>query len=285
MTPVVLMLGAVFGLGIATLIVALRPVAPHEVMVPRQPRASIRLEIGQLTMRLAIGLGVAVVVGVVTRWPMAALLLGIAGFLAPSLLGGGAERHVQLNRIEAIASWAEMLRDTLAGAGGLEQSILATAAVAPQAIRPEVMRLAGLLERERLAPSLRHFAEDLNDPAGDLVVAALVLAADKNPKRLGDLLGRLAQLARSEVNMRLRIETSRARTRTSVKVIIGFTLGFAVFLLIFSGKFMDAYDSALGQAMLGVVGACFGGAFWWLSRSFQIHSEDRFLRTEGMGDW
>src|SRR6266540_2662706 len=172
MTPIALMLGAMFGLGIATLVVAMRPVAPHEVMPPRRPRASLRLEFGQLTMRLAIGLGVAVIVGALTRWPMAALLLGMAGFMAPSVLGGGAERHARLTRIEAIAAWAEMLRDTLAGAGGLEQSILATAAVAPQPIRPQVTRLAALLERERLAPSLRHFAEDLDDPAGDLVVAA-----------------------------------------------------------------------------------------------------------------
>lgn len=282
MTPFILMLGAIFGLGVVTLIVALRPVDPDEVVEPRRPHTSgFRLEVGQLTMRLAIGLSVAVVIGAITRWPVAALALGFAGFMAPSLVGGGAARKAHLDRVEAIASWAEMLRDTMAGSGGLEQSIMATAGVAPMPIRAEVLRLAAQLERERLAPSLRLFADDIDDPAGDLVVAALVLAADKSPKKLGELLGRLAHAARAEVNMRLRVEASRARTRTSVRVITIFTTGFATFLAVFNHEYMTSYDSPLGQAVIGVIACCFGGAFVWLARSFRIESEDRFLRTDG----
>ena len=37
------------------------------------------------------------------------------------------------------------------------------------------------------------------------MVAALILAADKSPRRLGDLLGRLATAARAHVNMQLRV--------------------------------------------------------------------------------
>jgi hypothetical protein len=173
-----------------------------------------------------------------------------------------------------------MLRDTMAGAGGLEQSIIATAGVSPPAIRPEVVRLAARLERERLAPALRVFADELDDPSGDLVVAALILAADKSPKRLGDLLGRLARSARDDVNMRLRVEAGRARTRTSVKVITIFTVVFAAFLIVFNREYLEPYDSILGQGVLGFIGLCFGGAFYWLSRSFRIEGEERFLRTE-----
>jgi 5-methyltetrahydrofolate--homocysteine methyltransferase len=81
-----------------------------------------------------------------------------------------------------------------------------------------VVRLAARLERDRLAPALREFADEIDQPSGDLVVAALILAADKSPKRLGDLLGRLATSARANVNMQLRIETSRARVHTAVKI-------------------------------------------------------------------
>ena len=96
-----------------------------------------------------------VLVGFITFWPMAALLAGLAAFMAPSVMGGGAARQARLERVEAVAAWAEMLRDTMAGSGGLEQSIIATAAVAPLAIRRDVVRLAARLERERLAPALR----------------------------------------------------------------------------------------------------------------------------------
>jgi tight adherence protein B len=281
MTMIVGLLGGLFALGLVTLAVALRPVAPGEIPArKRATGATTSLKIDQLTLRLAAGGSLAVIVGVLTRWPMAVLLLGAAGFLAPSMLGGGAARKAKLARIEAMASWAEMLRDTMAGAGGLEQSIIATAPIAPMSIRPQVVRLAASLERQQLAPSLRMFADDIDDPAGDLVVAALLLAADKSPKRLGDLLGRLAQSARADVNMRLRVEASRARTRTAVRVITLFTILFAAALLVFNRKYLDPYDTLTGQAVLAVIGMFFGGAFFWLARSFRFEDDERFLRTD-----
>jgi len=282
MITVMALLGALFAVGIVTAAVALRPVEPGQV----QPsRLSTQVDVSQLvenfTLRLALGVGAAVVVGALTFWPMAALLAGVGAFMAPSLMGGGAARRVRLDRTEAIAAWAEMLRDTMAGSGGLEQSIIATAAVAPMPIRREVVRLAARLERERLAPSLREFADELDQPSGDLVVAALILAADKSPKRLGDLLGRLATSARANVNMQLRIDAGRARVQTAVKVITGFTSGFALLLLVLNKEYLEPYDSITGQVVLGVVGLCFGGAFLWLARAFRYQDEERFLRTEG----
>ncbi|MGH9260882.1 MAG: type II secretion system F family protein, partial [Acidimicrobiales bacterium] len=276
-------LGALCALGVVTFAVAMRPVVPGEVPERRRPAVNARTRFENLVLRLALGVGAAGGGGAFSRWPMAALLLGLAGFLAPSLLGGEAQRKAKLDRVEAVASWAEMLRDTMAGAGGLEQSIIATAGVAPRPIRQEVVRLAARLERERLTPALRTFADELDDPSGDLVVAALILAADKSPKRLGDLLGRLAHSARDEVNMRLRIESGRARTRTSVKVITVFTTLFALFLVLFNREYLEPYNTMLGQGVLAVIGLCFGSAFFWLSRSFRIDAEERFLRTDGMG--
>ena len=129
-------------------------------------------------------------------------------------------------------------------------------------------------------PALRIFANELDDPSGDLVVAALILAADKSPKRLGDLLGRLAQSARDEVNMRLRVEAGRSRTRTSVKVITIFTTLFATFLIVFNRAYLEPYDSFEGQIVLGCIGLCFGGAFYWLAQSFKVDAEERFLRID-----
>ena len=273
-------LGALCALGLVTFVVAMRPVAPGEV--PDRPKRSVnaRDRFENFVLRLALGVGAAVVVGVITRWPMAALLVGLGGFLAPSLLGGEAQRKAKLARVEAMASWAEMLRDTMAGSGGLEQSIVATAGVAPSPIRPEVLRLAARLERERLAPALRDFADEIDDASGDLVVAALILAADKSPKRLGDLLGRLATSARAEITMRMRIEAGRSRTRTSVKVVTIATAVFAVFLIVFNRNYLDPYDSFVGQGVLGLVGLCFGSAFAWLARSFRIQDDERFLGGE-----
>jgi tight adherence protein B len=270
-------LGALCALGVVTFVVAMRPIAPGEVPEPTGRAAPLRDRVENFMLRLALGVGAAVVIGVITRWPVAALLVGFAAFMAPSMIGGEAQRRAKLGRIEAMAAWAEMLRDTMAGSGGLEQSIIATAGVAPLPIRPEVLRLAARLERERLAPALRGFADEIDDSSGDLVVAALILAADKSPKRLGDLLGRLATSARAEVTMRMRIEAGRARTRTSIKVVTITTALFAVFLIVFNRNYLEPYDSFVGQCVLGLIGLCFGAAFYWLTRAFRVEDDERFL--------
>ena len=54
----------------------------------------------------------------------------------------------------------------------------------------------------------------------------------------------------------------------------------ALELLIWNRDYLEPYDSAFGQLMLGVVGVFFGGAFVWLARSFRPVEEQRFLRTE-----
>jgi tight adherence protein B len=265
-------LGAGVGLGLVLAWAGWRGVS-----LSRSERSPARPKIERATLRLAVAVGAAVLVGAATRWPAGALLAGLAGWGLPVLLGGTKSRAQDLARIEAVAGWAEMLRDTMAGAAGLEQAIVATAAVAPLAIRAEVATLASHLETERLAPALRRFADEVADPTMDLVVAALVLAAEHQASRLGELLGSLAQAARDQATMRLRVEAGRARSRTSVKVVVGVTAGLVFGLAIFNRGYLSPYDSALGQLVLLLVGAMFAGSFIWLSHMTRPSTPQRFL--------
>ena len=266
------LLGAGVGLG-----VVLAWAGWRGVTFPRSARSPTRPKVERATLRLGLAAGAAVVVGAATGWPVGALLAGLAGWGLPGLLGGTKGRAEELARIEAVASWAEMLRDTMAGAAGLEQAIVATATVAPLAIRAEVATLAVRLEGERLAPALRGFADEVADPTMDLVVAALVLAAEHQASRLGELLGSLAQAARDQATMRLRVEAGRARSRTSVKVVVGVTAGLALGLAVLNRSYLAPYDTALGQLVLLLIGAMFAGAFVWLSRMTRPSAPERFL--------
>ncbi len=266
------LLGAGVGLGLVFAWAGWRGVT-----LPRPARSPTRPKVERATLRLGLAAGGAVVVGAATGWPVGALLAGLAGWGLPGLLGGTKGRGDGLARIEAVAGWAEMLRDTMAGAAGLEQAIVATAAVAPLPIRAEVATLAVRLEGERLAPALRGFADEVADPTMDLVVAALVLAAEHQASRLGELLGSLAQAARDQATMRLRVEAGRARSRTSVKVVVGVTAGLALGLAVLNRSYLAPYDSALGQLVLLLVGAMFAGAFVWLSHMTRPSAPERFL--------
>lgn len=233
-----------------------------------------RKQVGWLVLAVLAGLAV----GVITGWVVGAILTVLAVVGLPQILGSNVDHKRHLERIEAIAEWTEMLRDTLVAAAGLEQAILATAPACPEAIREEITELAVRLERgERLAPSLRNLAEQLRDPTADLVISALVLAAEHQARQLADLLGELASEAREQASMRMRVEAGRARTRTSVRVIVITTLSFATGLVLLNRGYLAPYDTAFGQIMLLLVGTLFAAAFAWLARIARLREPERFL--------
>lgn len=234
---------------------------------------------------LAAGVASGLFGGLITGWVVGGVLVALAAWALPRVLGGHHEHADRVARIEAIAAWTEMLRDTLAAAAGLEQAILATMDTSPEAIRDDVRRLAvGIQRGDRLADALKDMAVELDDPTADLVISALVLAAQHPARQLADLLGELAGEAREQVSMRLRVEAGRSRTRTSVRVIVTATLVFAVGLIIFNRSYLAPYDGAFGQIMLLVVGVLFGLSFWWLNKISHLTQPQRFLTDLAASD-
>lgn len=226
------------------------------------PRRSVSWD--QLWWRGALVLGAAVAGWVLTGWPAAGVVAAGVAAVAP-LLSGTRRRRDALNaKSEALASWAEMLRDTITAHAGLREAIALTARVAPAPIRPEVQLLAVRAERESLTTALRRFAVDVADPVADLIVASLVIAAERQAQRLAELLTQIAGSAREQSAMRLRVETGRARTYASSRALVVITFGLAVVLLVFSPTFMSPYDSVTGQIVLMAIGALFAGALWSL---------------------
>jgi tight adherence protein B len=180
-----------------------------------------------------------------------------------------------------------MLRDTMAAAAGLEGAVITTAAIAPAAIRPHLQTLVARLRSERLSSALVQLAEDVADPTMDLVVAALSLAASGEAQDLAELLGSLAGAARDNATMRLKVDASRARTRTSVRIITGVTLVMALLLVLLNRSYLRPFDSAAGRGVLLIVFACFGAALWWLASMSRYVSPQRFLTnpSERVAPW
>ncbi|MFG1645544.1 type II secretion system F family protein [Amycolatopsis sp. NPDC049252] len=263
------LIGCITGLGTAAglLLVIVgfrRPQLPSRPRTSRRPRWQADRT---CALRSGVALGIGLLAGAATGWGVGGILAAAAAWSLPAVVGPDRAHVRRVARIEAVASWTEMLRDTLAAAAGLEQAILATAPLAPTVIREDVSRLAARLQSgHRLAPALRRLAADLADPTADLVIASLVLAAEHHARQLGDLLGSLAETARAQAAMRMRVETGRARTRTSVRVVVATTIAFAIGVVVLNRGYLTAYDSPLGQAVLLVIGALFASGFAWLTR-------------------
>ncbi len=269
MTAIAIVLG--LGLAAGSLLVAdgLRLTAP-QAKPARRPR-----QVDQRRLGAAIGAGFLALL--LTRWPVMAPAVGALVWFAPHLLGGNANRAAAMERTDAIAGWTEMLRDTINAAHGIEAAITATADVAPEAIRSEVSQLARRVAHEPLETALAEFADDLAHPIGDLVVAALSAAATHSARDLSELLTTLAAAARDEAAMQLHIDATRARMRTSVRVITGVTVATALALVAFNPTYVEAYATLPGQVVLTFIIGCWGVALWWLARMGRFEQPERFL--------
>jgi len=263
------LLGMLVGAGLVVTVGALRG---HE------PLDRSRLPSTQRPWRRwALAALVGLLVGLVTGWPVTALF-GVVGVVWLPRLFGRPQGYASAERLEAVATWTEMLRDTIAGAAGLNQALIATAPLAPPALRASLETLATRLEAGiPTGRALRALASEVADPAVDVVVAALVLATEQRAGRLGELLSALAETTRREVAMRLRVEARRASSFSSMRIVAGFSLAFAGGLVLFARSFLAPYGSALGQLVLLVVGAIFGLGLWLMARLVRPPAGERFL--------
>jgi Flp pilus assembly protein TadB len=269
--------GAVAGGGVLLLIASLVGWTPKD---STGPSLADRLDAGDLGRRLLLGGGVAIVALLATGWLVVAIGVGLLGFFGTALFGGAAHGRAEVLRLEGLASWTESLRDTIAGAVGLEQAIPASYNAAAPILKPQLALLIDRLHtREPLPDALLKFGDDLNDPGADLILAALVLNARLRGPGLRDVLTALSQAAREEMDMRNRIEASRASTRRSVQIITLLTLVVVFGLRFLNPDYVQPYDSFAGQVTLAVVCGIFAAGFLWLRRLSKYDTARRFLDT------
>lgn len=185
----------------------------------------------------------------------------------------------QRRLVEAIAAWTENLRDAVTAASGLEQAILSTGGHCPKAIEDHVARLVANLRYGDLEGSLRDFADSVDHPTCDFVVAALVTASKNAARDLAPLLGHLSECARAESALHLRVWVSRARTRTSVRIVVGSVVVFVGGLALFNPGYLVPFFSPVGMLALSSCVLCFGMSMFWMLRIARVAAPARFLRV------
>ena len=279
----VAVVGVALGLGATGLMVAVLPGADVALIRGTRPASGTRPKVHRSTVDIA-ALALAAVVGVTcalaTGWPVAGPIGALAAYGLPRLLRqtSGA---VSIAKIEAVATWTEMLRGTLAASAGLSQAIIATASLSPDPIRPATEQLAAQI-RAGVHPreALLQFADDVADPCADRVVCSLLLAFSSRAQRLGDLLHALADSTREEVGLRLRIETSRASVRSGVRTVVVFSVVFAAGLSLLARSYLAPFGSATGQLVLLLVGGLYAGGLTLMVALARPPAPVRLLGTE-----
>jgi Flp pilus assembly protein TadB len=197
----------------------------------------------------------AAVVWLASGWPVGGLLAGLAVVGVPWLLAQFATGNAAVERLEALQEWVRRTSDVLAAGGGLEQTLIRSAHTAPEPIQTEVATLAARLQARWPTPrALSAFADDLDDAAGDLVVAALLLGAELRGPGLARVLTELAHSLTEEVTMRRKVEADRAKPRANAHWLLLITVA-AAGLAALNGDYLAPYGSGIGQLVLAVIAA------------------------------
>ena len=268
--------GAAFGLGIFATYSILKTTKFSNSKI-RFSFAEIKVEFLKSLNYLG-GPVVAILVFLITNWLIVSVVLGLVVIAVPALKSKQRLRRDERGLADAIATWTEQLRDTLAGAHGLEQAIVATSVHAPLAISSAVSRLSAQIQYGKLSDGLRRFAEDVDHPISDFVAAALITATEYQARDLAQLLGHLAQCAREEGRMRTRIWVGRARTRSSVRIISFVVVSFVSALVVFNRDYLNVYSSFEGQVILSGIFVLFGCSLIMLDQFSRIAAPQRFIR-------
>jgi Flp pilus assembly protein TadB len=252
------LLGALAGGGVFLLVIAIRGLPPRTA--PRGPSRAERVIKDVVSVRGGVAIIVGILVLLLTRWVVAA-----------------SERR-SMARLEGLATWTESLRDTIAGAVGLEQAIPSSIRVADGSIREPLIRLVDRLHtRMPMHTALRRFAEDLDDPSADMIIAALIINSRLRGPGLRDLLGALADSVREEMDMRRKVNATRRATRRSVQIVIGVSVAMALILAVLDRGFLAPYDSFFGQFVLAIIVALYGVGIVWLRRLARFDQPQRLL--------
>lgn len=272
-----LLLGTALGASLLLLIAALSGWQPKA-----RPRTAIReanaIRGERLRRRALLAVGAAVLVASLTRWPIAAGASAALVYLWPTMFGAGKTAANQVERVEALATWTESLRDSIAGSVGLDDAIRHSLAAAPPVLQPALRRLEGRLRVQiPLTQALAAFAEEFEDSSADLVVAALILNSKLRGPGLVSTLSALAGSAREELDMRRRIEEGSKSLRRTALIIVGATVIFAGSMAVFSRDYVAPYATPFGQLMLGVVLSVFAGGLMWIRSAANLRPPERFL--------
>jgi len=270
--------GALAGAGLFLLVVALRGLPPRAPGEPGRLRGWAR-EVGPARMATAVlaGLVALVATGWLVAGAGAALLV-----LSWRGMSGVAGERAAMARLEALATWTESLRDTIAAAVGLEQAIPASLrAAAPSLREPLTAMVERLHTRVPMPEALRRFADDLADPGADLIIAALIINAGLRGPGLRDLLGALSRSVREELDVRRKVTAQRRSTRRGAQIVVGISVGLALGLALFNHAYVQVYDSVTGQLVLSVVVGLYAAGIVWMRALARFPVPERLLAGPG----
>ena len=235
-------------------------------------------EWSEVAIRSVLAVGGLVGLFALTGWPVVAVFGGIGGWFFLTLKNAKRLRHEQIDRVDAIATWVENLRDNISSSAGLQQALRMSADHAPEPIREEVRDLVLRLQHEPVTVALRRFAADVAHPTSDMAVGCLILASSRAAGSLAHVLAKTAQAARDSASMMRQVDAGRAAIQAQAKLVALISSLGAVFLIVSSREFVEPYGTFGGQIALLFICLLFTGSAFFVHRLSKPVEPQRVFR-------
>lgn len=271
--------GLLLALGVIALYVGNTPPPPRKAADKSLLAAALDRvpKLGRSSALIASVTAVAgLVVAITTGWIVALFALPVAAVLVPKVLAQpGSNKEIE--KLEALEEWTRALSGVLHAQSGLTGALIATLRSTPAPIYDEVELLATRLQAQRPTPeALRAFADDLDDPTGDLIASALILGAEQSGAGLIGTLKPLATSVSKEVSVRRAVEADRGGPRQEARVLTVISvIALTGFLTL--TPYGEAYADPLGQGILAIILTTYFGCLWWMYSMTKDKPAPRFL--------
>jgi hypothetical protein len=241
--------------------------------------SAVRPGVGQRFAGAVIAGGLVVAC---SGWIVPALVVAVGSWAAVGVWQRRDRRtETDIERTDALASWIENLRDVLIAGDQPIGAISATIGTCGPSIRPQVRRLSAGLGHQDPDTAFRRFADDIDDPLGDLVAAGLLIAVQRGARTVA-VLDSLAEQARHQADRRRLVEAERAPVQREVTILSVVMGGLILGLLVFGrAEYLQPYDTAAGQTFLAVVLAIYAALLNRVQRLGRYPKPSRFLTAHG----
>jgi tight adherence protein B len=206
----------------------------------------------QRDLILLLSMIIGCLIAMLTGWLILIVVLPLLALGLPYLLILPKPRDIQL--LEALDRWVRSLAATLGTGKSITDAIRISRRTAPPLLAHEVSLLVTRLNnRWETRDALMRFADAIDSPDADGVVAALILASSRGANGASVTLQALADSIQAQLKGRRVIEVERSKPYVVVRQVTVISLSTFVLVFLLSPDFFAPYRTPLGQALLSAL--------------------------------
>ena len=216
------------------------------------------------------------VLAVLTGWLILIVVIPALAIGLPYLLILPRARDVEL--LEALDRWVRSLAATLATGKSITDAIRVSRRTAPPLLADEISLLVTRLNnRWETRDALMRFADAIDSPDADAVIAALILASSRGANGASITLNALADSIQAQLKGRRAIEVERSKPYVVVRQVTVISLSTLVLVFLLSPDFFAPYRTPLGQILLSLLLISYLASLILMRRKAQQSERPRIL--------